>query len=85
MSLTMHTASVPAFTRALIAMLTWLDKAEEHAEAKGFDPNNYLGLRLAPDMFPFSRQIQVASDSAKNCAARLARGLRSLLAKVICP
>lgn len=72
MSLNMNSASVPAFTRTLTAMLTWLDKAEEHAKAKDFDPDNYLALRLTPNMFPFSRQIQVASDSAKNCVARLA-------------
>lgn len=72
MPLSMHAASIPAFSRTLTAMLTWLDKAEEHAKAKGFEPDVYLGLRLAPDMLPFSRQIQIASDAAKNTAARLA-------------
>lgn len=68
----MHTASVPVFTRMLGNMLKWLDKAEAHAQARKFDPNNYLALRLAPDMLPFVKQIQIASDGAKGCVARLA-------------
>ncbi len=72
MSLSMYTASVPQFAHVLRAMLGWLDKAEAHAKARGFDANNYLGLRLAPDMLPFSRQIQIASDTVKGAAARLA-------------
>lgn len=72
MPLSMHSASVPVFVRMLNNLLAWLDKAEAHAEARKFDPVNYLGLRLAPDMLPFSRQIQIASDAVKNCVARLA-------------
>jgi hypothetical protein len=68
----MHTASVPVFVRMLNNLLTWLDKAQAHAEARKFDTANYLGLRLAPDMLPFTRQIQIASDAAKGCVARLA-------------
>ena len=56
----------------LTNMLAWLDKAEAHAKARKFDPANYLGLRLAPDMHPFARQIQIASDACKGCVARLA-------------
>jgi len=52
MSISMHSASAPVFLRMLRNMLTWLDKAEAHAQARGFDAGNYLGLRLAPDMFP---------------------------------
>ena len=72
MSLSMHSASVPVFVRVFNNMLAWLDKAQAHAEARKFDPVNYLGLRLAPDMLPFNRQIQITSDSAKGCIARLA-------------
>ena len=72
MSITMHSASVPVFVRVLTAMLGWLDKAQAHAEARKFSPDNYLGLRLAPDMLPFTKQIQIAADAAKGCAARLA-------------
>ena len=72
MSLSMHSASVPAFVRTLTAMLVWLDQAPAHAEARKFDPANYLGLRLAPDMLPLTRQVQIATDGAKGCVARLA-------------
>ena len=71
MSLTMHSASVPVFSRLLGNMLGWLDRAEAHAKARNFDPTNYLGLRLAPDMLPFTRQIQIACDAAKNGIARI--------------
>ena len=74
MPLSMHTASVPVFVRMLTNVLAWLDKAEAHAQARKFDAANYLGLRLAPDMLPFARQIQIASDTTKNCVARLAGG-----------
>jgi hypothetical protein len=72
MSLSMHSASAPVFARLLNNMLNWLDRAEAHAQARKFDANNYLGLRLAPDMLPFVRQIQIASDAAKACMSRLA-------------
>ena len=72
MTISMHQASVPLFKRQLGALLNWLDKAEAHATARKFDPNNYLQLRLAPDMLPFVSQIRIASDAAKGCVARLA-------------
>jgi hypothetical protein len=72
MAISMHSASVPVFVRMLNNMLAWLDKAEAYAKARKFDPSNYLGLRLSPDMLPFARQIQIASDTTKNCVARLA-------------
>jgi hypothetical protein len=68
----MYSASAPVFSRILGNMLNWLDRAEAHAQARKFDPNNYLGLRLAPDMLPFVRQIQIVSDGAKGCMSRLA-------------
>jgi hypothetical protein len=72
MSISMHSASAPVFVRMLTNLLGWFDKAEAHAQARKFDPNNYLGLRLAPDMLPFTKQIQIGSDAAKACMARLA-------------
>jgi hypothetical protein len=72
MAIDMYSASVPMLRQMLQNMLAWLDKAEAHAIARKFKPDNYLGLRLAPDMLPFSRQVQIASDHAKGCAARLA-------------
>ncbi len=72
MTISMHSASVPIFVRMLGNMLTWLDKADAHAKAKGFESDNYVGMRLAPDMLPFSRQIQIASDACKRCVSALA-------------
>jgi uncharacterized protein len=72
MSITMHSASAPLFLQMFRSMQTWLDKAEAHAEARKFDPAVYMTMRLAPDMLPFPRQIQIASDNAKGCIARLA-------------
>lgn len=71
MSPSMYDASVPVFVRMFGNAQRWLVRAEEHAAARKFDPVNFLGLRLAPDMLPFSRQIQIASDGAKACVARL--------------
>jgi uncharacterized protein len=72
MSISMYSASAPVFTRTLGSLLTWLDKAQAHADARKFDSANYLGLRLAPDMLPFVRQVQIASDTAKGALSRLA-------------
>ena len=71
MSISMHAATAPVFVRMLNNLLAWFDKAQAHAEARKFDANNYLGLRLAPDMLPLSKQIQIASDAAKGAMARL--------------
>ena len=72
MAITMHSASVPIFVRMLGNVLQWLDKAEAHAQAKKFDAGVYLTARLAPDMLPFVRQIQIACDAVKFGVARLA-------------
>jgi uncharacterized protein len=50
----------------------WLDAAAAFAKEKSFDPNVFLGLRLAPDQFPFVRQVQSSCDTLKLAAARLA-------------
>lgn len=49
----------------------WLGSAEEFATSKKFDPNLFLGFRLAPDQFGFARQVQLACDTAKLAASRL--------------
>ncbi len=49
----------------------WLVAAAEHAKTKSFDPNLFLGFRLAPDQFPLSRQVQTACDTPKLAASRL--------------
>ena len=72
MGISMHSASAPVFLRQLRAMLTWLDKAAAHAQARGFDADAFLQMRLAPDMLPLVSQVRIASDAAKGCMARLA-------------
>ena len=72
MSISMYQASAPVFTRMLTNLSVVLDKAQAHADAKKFDSANYLGARLAPDMLPMSKQVQIACDAAKGCMARLA-------------
>jgi hypothetical protein len=72
MSLTMYQASVPQFLRMLGNLASILEKAESWAAEKKIDPAVLLNMRLAPDMFPLKRQLQIATDSAKGCAARLA-------------
>jgi hypothetical protein len=72
MSFSMSQASLPALTIGLNALSGVLDKAQAFASAKKIDPSVLLNSRLAPDMFSLTRQVQVATDLAKNGAARLA-------------
>ena len=72
MTISMHSASAPVFVRMFSNLQLWLEKAQAHADARKFDANNFTGLRLAPDMLPLARQVQIASDAAKACMARLA-------------
>ena len=68
----MYDASVSVFNRTLGALSAILDKAAAHAGARGFDVAVLLSDRLAPDMFTLTRQVQIACDTAKGAAARLA-------------
>jgi len=72
MSLTMYQASIPPFLRMLDNLSAILDKAATHAEVKKIAPSIYVNGRLTPNMFPLSRQVQIATDMVKGCAARLA-------------
>lgn len=72
MTISMYHASVPVFIRQLGNLSAILDKAIAHASSAGIDPAELVSARLAPDMLPLSSQIQIASDTAKGCAARLA-------------
>lgn len=67
MTFSTHEASAPVFIRALTSLSNMMDKAI----AGGADESALLTARLAPDMHPFPRQIQMASDSAKGAIARL--------------
>jgi len=72
MSITMYSASVPRFAHTLKNLSGILTKAQDHALARKIDPAVLLSARLFPDMFAFTRQVQVACDTAKGAAARLA-------------
>jgi hypothetical protein len=72
MPYTMSQASLPVFEIGLNAITAVLDKAAAHAAAKKVDMAVVLGWRLAPDMFPLTRQVQIICDQAKNGSARLA-------------
>lgn len=71
MTISMSSASLPVFTSMLGNLSHFLDKAQAHAEAKKFDPAVLLQYRLAPDMLPFTRQVLIACDAAKNGVARM--------------
>lgn len=72
MSLSMYQASVPVFERMFGNLSAILTKAEAYSESKKIDPSVLVtGSRLAPDMFPLMKQIQIATDIAKFCIARL--------------
>jgi uncharacterized protein len=73
MKISMYQASVPIFVRMLDNLAAILEKGAAHAEAKKIDPSVLVNSRLYPDMFPLARQVQIASDSAKGGAARLAQ------------
>jgi len=72
MTISMYTASVPYFIRMLGNLKAILEKGAAHAQARKFDPAVLFGARLAPDMLPLVKQVQIASDNAKGCPARLA-------------
>lgn len=68
----MYQASAPRFANTLGNLSAILDKAQAHCDARKIDPLVLTGCRLYPDMFPFSRQVQIACDTAKGAVARLA-------------
>ena len=72
MSISMYQASVPVFQKSLTALKGVLAKGAAHALDKKIDESVFLGSRLAPDMFPLTRQVQIAADFGKGPVARLA-------------
>jgi hypothetical protein len=72
MTISMYQASVPAFVRSLNNLAAILEKGAAHAQARKLDEAVLLGSRLFPDMLPLARQVQLASDTAKSGAGRLA-------------
>jgi len=72
MQISMHAMSHGVFKKALSQLLHVMDKGAANAKARNFDVSVLVNSRLAPDMLPFARQIQLTSDFAKNSMARLA-------------
>ncbi len=68
----MYTVTVPPIVRSLTNLRTILEKAVAYAEAKKIDPLVLVNARLYPDMYPLSRQVQIATDVAKGAVSRLA-------------
>ncbi len=69
----LHTLSVPMFNKMLGALLPIFEKAKAYAAEKKFEESVLVNARLAPDMFALARQVQIAADFAKGCAARLSQ------------
>lgn len=63
---------VPMFSRMLSNLDGLLTKAEADAEARKIDPQVFLQARLAPDMLPLTRQVEIAVDQVKGGMSRLA-------------
>jgi len=72
MTISMYQVAVPSVVRSLNNLVAILEKGAAHAEAKKIDPAVLISSRLYPDMFPLSRQVQIASDIARRGVARLA-------------
>ena len=68
----MYQASAPRFAAMLRNLSALIDKAQAHCAARKIDPAAITAFRLYPDMFPFTRQVQIACDTAKGAVARLA-------------
>ncbi len=71
MTVSLYPIAIPPLVLRLNVLSAMLDKAAAYAEAKKFDPSVLLNARLAPDMHPLCRQVQIATDMDKGCAARL--------------
>ena len=72
MTISMYQASAPRFANMLRNLSALIEKADAHCAAKKIDPAAITAFRLYPDMFPFTRQVQIACDTAKGAVARLA-------------
>jgi hypothetical protein len=69
--MSLYAATIPQFVKVLKNVDSWLEKSATHAKTKGYDADQLLTSRLAPDQYPLVRQIQSACDGAKFTAARL--------------
>lgn len=71
MNITAYELTVPQLMNSLNALKGILNKAKAYSENKKIDVNVFFSMRLAPDMFPLSKQIQIVSDNAKGIIGRL--------------
>lgn len=71
MTIALSLTTLPVFTRHVTGLGQCLRKAEVHAARAGFDPALFLPMRLAPDMYDYARQVEVACDYAVRGIARL--------------
>jgi len=69
--MSLYPIAVPTFTRSLNSLRNILTKAAAHAEEQGIDPDVLVNARLAPNMFPLKRQVQIACDSARRGCGQL--------------
>ena len=72
MTISMYQASVPRLVNILENLSEILDKAQAHVDAGKIDLPTLMNYRLIPDMYPFSKQVQIACDKARSVVARLA-------------
>ena len=72
MTISMYKVSVPIFVQFLTGQSNCIDKTVAHIEAKQLDPNFLFNMRLYPDMYPYSRQVQQATTHAMRCCSALA-------------
>ena len=70
--LSMYEATIPTLIRTLNNLATILQLGEAHADTKKIDPSVLLNARLFPDMYPLTRQVQIATDMSKGAVALLA-------------
>ncbi|WP_028455307.1 DUF1993 domain-containing protein [Chitinilyticum litopenaei] len=66
-----HAILLPTATRMLANLAAILAKGDSWAQQRGIDPAVLLASRLAPDMYPLVKQVQIVSDTCKGAAARL--------------
>ena len=70
--LSIYDATIPPLKRALNNLAVILKKGEEYADAKKIEHSVLLNSRLFVDMYPLTRQVQIATDMSKGAGARLA-------------
>ncbi len=71
MTFSISTMAIDTFVPFLRTLSNLLDKGAEHLRGQGKDPETLVNAKLAPDMFPLVKQVQIACDHAKGAAARL--------------